>query len=103
MISGSCLIVGVFPLAITLYSHHKYSGFPSVVCESAAYKISGVFGYLILLVFMFWCIVSLTKVHDAYFVKTEMKLVLIVNVLLGVPGYILIFVEKEYYTGTYEF
>ena len=89
------VLFAVFPFSVTLWSYNNFNGFPANVClGSPPYKVSGIATFALLVGIILLCTWRLVKVHDAYYVKSELKLIGIVTLIFVVPGFALTFVPS---------
>ena len=95
MFIGASAFFGLFPLAITGYAHTHHGGMTEEVCHTIAFNISAIVSFAILLILIALCVYQLIKVHDAYYVKTELKALGYICLFVGVPGYALTFVKNS--------
>ena len=88
------ILFAVFPLAVTLWSVDNYGGFPSDVCTgNVSFLASNLTLFIIFILMIALCVWRLIRVHDAYYVKTELKLAGVLSVLLIVPGFSLTMIK----------
>ena len=70
---GLIAFFGIFPLSTTLYAYKRYGSITQEVCRTVAYSMASIISFAFLLLFIALCVYQLIKVHDAYYVKTELK------------------------------
>jgi hypothetical protein len=104
---GLIVFFGLFPLSTTAYAYNHYGSIKEEVCHTIAFSLASIVSFAFLLLFIALCVYQLIKVHDAFYVKTELKgknkfprkfsyflAVGYTTLIIGVPAYAMTFAKN---------